>query len=180
MATTPFSINDILTKNNTTIFRRRFSSGELSPMSQSNENMSDPDYQSSEELQQTKSSKLFKHSKLDQLQSKTTSNREHYVNRENVVRQLASSPSHDGRHGGDRNITKRRGSLDCFLIDGNHNNTERDGISKNAPMDRKTPVGADHHMKIADHHMNIGYYNYPMVVESPLDMRRCANDSGKC
>lgn len=180
MATTPFSINDILTKNNTTIFRRRFSSGELSPMSQSNENMSDPDYQSSEELQQTKSSKLFKHSKLDQLQSKTTSNREHYVNRENVVRQLASSPSHDGRHGGDRNLTKRRGSLDCFLIDGNHNNTERDGISKNAPMERKTPVGSDHHMKIADHHMNIGYYNYPMVVESPLDMRRCANDSGKC
>lgn len=204
MASTPFSINDILTKNNTTLYRRRISSGELSPMSRSNGNLSDTDYHSSEELSHklTKSMKLFKHPPMDQFHLKNQYDRHIYtkLEREHALRHSPDTPPHDNdledklspiykkyqastepnRNGSNdykdyrmqKEFGKRRGSLDCFLIDANHNNTDRDNISNGGTMERKTTASA------TDHQMKIGYYNYPLPVESPLDMRRCANDSG--
>lgn len=173
MATTPFSINDILTKNNTTIYRRRVSSGELSPMSQSNENISDTDYHSSDDSPDklSKSMHLFKHPSMEQFHHKMQFDHRTggYIKteRENLVRHSSMTPPNE--HFADENLSSRRRSLDCFLIDSNHNNTNRDGSG----IERKIPV------KSSDHHMKIDYYNYPIGVESPLDMRRCTNDSGE-
>lgn len=146
--------------------------------------------------------KLFKHPQMDQFHLKSQYDRHAYIksDREHIVRHSQDTPPHDNeleeklspiykkyhatadqnRNGNsdykdyrmEKDFGKRRGSLDCFLIDKNHNNTDRESISNSGGMERKTPVSA------AEHHMKIGYYNYPMTVESPLDMRRCANDSG--
>lgn len=211
MATTPFSINDILTKNNTTIFRRRISSGELSPMSQSNDNVSDHgDFQANEELscKLSKTMKIFKNPTIEQFHQKAQFDRHseyRELERVNAVQQSKETPTDEyfSEHGNsssplykkihqssgqifnnnnnidksigkseDKNFTKRRGSLDCFLIDGSHNYTDRE-VNLCNRVDRKAPIST------TDHLMKVGYYNYPIVVESPLDMRRCANDSGK-
>lgn len=140
LATTPFSISDILTKNNTSIYKKSMSS----PMSQSSGHLSDTETVSHPSLE----TRLPQHSGYHQMECESIEDR-----RQSFI------ANHDGKeqhHYDDRNLAKRRGSLDCFLIDSNHNNTDRDKISSMT-----------------------GYYNYPMVMETPLDMRRCVNDSGE-
>lgn len=63
-------------------------------------------------------------------------------------------------------VADRRGSLDCFLVDKNHNLNENAGIEAR---------------RIQNRAMKMGFYNFPLVVETPLDMRRCNNnnDSGE-
>lgn len=58
---------------------------------------------------------------------------------------------------------ERRSSLDCFLVDKNSN--------ESAGIDRRHGQNRTNKMR---------FYNYPLVVETPLDMRRCNNnDSGE-
>lgn len=61
-------------------------------------------------------------------------------------------------------VAERRGSLDCFLVDKNHNLNEHAGVEQR--RDQNRPI-------------KMGFYNFPLVVETPLDMRRCNNDSGE-
>lgn len=60
---------------------------------------------------------------------------------------------------------ERRGSLDCFLVD------KKQNLNENAGIDRRHGQNRPNKMR---------FYNYPLVVETPLDMRRCNNnDSGE-
>lgn len=179
MASTPFSISDILTKNNTSIYKKRMSS----PMSQSSGHLSDTEAHPSLEARHSqhqnyhhieregadgshRSSVTPPHEYLSDTHGGNVSamyRKYHSLNGQHQFNAMHDGSGNEKRQFDDCNLAKRRGSLDCFLIDANHNNAERDSIST---MNGKTPIA--------------GYYNYPMMRESPLDMRRCVNDSGEC
>lgn len=199
---TPFSINDILTKNNTTIFRRCISSGNLSPISQKsfNEHELDAyDPMAADTLTQsiTRSMRLFKYDNvyIDRSRKHGSSGGTSFANAKRrissestgaddesgpddetityepkVIKQYDAIENNNDDHyeNGHRKscAAERRRSLDCFLVDKNHN------LNENAGLDRRH--GQNRPIKM-------GFYNYPLVVETPLDMRRCNNnhDSGK-
>lgn len=164
MATTPFSISDILTKNNTSIYKKCMSS----PLSQSSGHLSDVETAShpSLEAQQPhcRQSDCVRTPPREYLadhgENLSLIYKKYHSLHDNGVRYNGMADGIDGkdkRYFSDRNLGKRRSSLDCFLVDANHN-TDREKISA---IDGKGTVP--------------GYYNYPM----PLDMRRCVNDSGE-
>lgn len=198
---TPFSINDILTKNNTTIFRRCISSGNLSPISQKSftEHEMDPyDAMAADTLSQsiTRSMRLFKYDSIYGDRSRVNgaaggtpfANTKRRISSESTGADDESGPDdehttfepknskqfdaleHNINHNyesGQRKgfVGERRGSLDCFLVDKNHNLTEN--------------ANAEHQRRGPNRPIKMGFYNFPLVVESPLDMRRCNNDSGE-
>lgn len=199
---TPFSINDILTKNNTTIFRRCISSGNLSPISQKsfNEHELDAyDPMAADTLSQsiTRSMRLFKYDNIymDRSQvhgsaggtSFAKSKRrissesigaddESGADDETIACELKNNnKKYDVLENNNNNydigyrksfVAERRSSLDCFLVDKTHNlNGNNASVEQKRGQNRPTKMG---------------FYNFPVVVETPLDMRRCNNDSGEC
>lgn len=198
---TPFSINDILTKNNTTIFRRCISSGNLSPISQRSFNEHELDaYEpmAADTLSQsiTRSMRLFKYDNVytdrsrvhgtsggtsfakskRRISSESTGADDEsgaddetiaYEQKNNNKRyETLENNNNNGYENGHRKsiVAERRGSLDCFLVDKTHN------LNGNAGVDQRR--GPNRPIKM-------GFYNFPVVVETPLDMRRCNNDSGE-
>lgn len=143
LKSTPFSINDILTKNNTTIFRRCGSSGHLSPIDRKSMQGSECD-EPSDELSQhlANSMRFFKY---------TTHNYEHDAN---------IDPS------------LMRHSAQNYLF---NNNNHSDKMLSANEMKHKRGSSEEKPPK------SIKYYNFPLMFERPLDMRRCADgdDSGE-
>lgn len=139
---TPFSINDILTKNNTTIFRRCGSSGHLSPIDRKSVHESECD-EPSDELSHhlANSMSFFKYS---------THNYEHDSNIDQSLR-------HPNQN---------------YLFNNNNNNGKV--LSAN-DMKNKRITSMEKTGK------SIKYYDFPLMFERPLDMRRCADgdDSGE-
>lgn len=140
---TPFSINDILTKHNTSIFQCC-----ISP----NKSFDDP---SATDL------------KYEQMQRPTKQEMINSENCEKIRRSYSCNQQYENREMKKKKEnqnykSERRGSLDCFLIDKNHNFNETDEHRAE-------------HQKYISHR----FYDLPMVVGGPLDMRRCNNDSGE-
>lgn len=142
--TTPFSINDILTKNNTTILRRN-SSGHLSPIDKKFvherdcEQMQEPS-DDSPQLQLKKSMHFLKYSP------------QRYENDCNIDQPF--------------NLDHR--SSPNYLCNNNnnkiHNATE---VRNERNVEKKLKP--------------LRFYNFPLMLERPLDMRLCADeeDSGE-
>lgn len=194
---TPFSINDILTKNNTTIFRRCISSGNLSPISHKsfNEHELDPyDPMTADTLSQsiTRSMRLFKYdnvyidrsrmngnsggasfTKSKQRISSESTGADDESGDETIAYEQKNTNQYDNRENnnnyenGHRKsfVSERRGSLDCFLVD------KKRSLNEN--------VNADASRRTQNCPIKMGFYNFPLVVETPLDMRQCNNDSGE-
>lgn len=143
LKSTPFSINDILTKNNTTIFRRCGSSGHLSPIDRKSVHESECD-EPSDGLSQhlANSMSFFKYS---------THNYEHDGN-------IDQSMRHPSQH---------------YLFNNNNNNSGKVLCSND--MKNKRNTSTEKTTK------SIKYYDFPLMFERPLDMRRCADgdDSGE-
>lgn len=143
LKTTPFSINDILTKNNTTIFRRCSSSGHLSPIDRKSAHGSECD-EPSDELSQhlANSMRFFKYS------------------------------PHNYEHDPNIDQSSMRHSAQNYLF--NNNNHSEKMLSAN-DMKHKRGTSAEKTPK------SMKYYNFPLMFERPLDMRRCADgdDSGE-
>ncbi|XP_031617648.1 homeobox protein bagpipe [Contarinia nasturtii] len=142
LKSTPFSINDILTKNNTTIFRRCDSSGHLSPIEGKSMHESECD-EPSDELSQhlANSMRFFKY----------------------------SPPNYE--HDGNIDQSPLRHSAHSYLF--NNNNSQKvhsanDVRHKRGSTSEKPPK-------------SIKYYNFPLMFERPIDMRRCADgDDSDC
>lgn len=138
---TPFSINDILTKNNTTILRRN-SSGHLSPIDKkfvhekNCEQMQEPSDDSP--LQLTNSMHFNKYS--PQL----------YENDSNI----------------DQSFHLNRRSSPNYLCNNNNNKIHNATEVRNERKKTMKPLR---------------FYNFPLMLERPLDMRLCADedDSGE-
>lgn len=153
LKTTPFSINDILTKNNTTLFRRCSSSGHLSPIDRkSNTNDSECDEPSDETLSQhlANSMRFFKYSGYD-----------HH---------------HDTNI--DQSSMARHSASQQYLFNNNNNNNNSHSNNNNSSHN----INAMKHKRSMSHGEKtakpIKYYNFPLMFERPLDMRRCADGTG--
>lgn len=198
--TTPFSINDILTKNNTTIFRRCISSGNLSPISQKSFNEHeldsfDPIAADTLSHSITRSMRLFKYDNVYVDRSRMNGNSggtsfaksKRRISSESTGADEESGPddetnayeqknhkqydametnnNNDYENGHQKSFAgERRGSLDCFLVDKHQN------ANGNAAAEQR---------RSQNRPLKMGFYNFPLVVETPLDMRRCNNDSGE-
>lgn len=143
LKSTPFSINDILTKNNTTIFRRCGSSGHLSPIDRKSMQESECD-EPSDELSQhlANSMRFFKYS------------------------------PHNYEHDGNIDQSSMRHSAQNYLFNNNNNSGKAHSVND---VKSKRNSSAEKTSK------SIKYYNFPLMFERPLDMRRCADgdDSGE-
>lgn len=146
LKSTPFSINDILTKNNTTIFRRCSSSGQLSPIDRKSMHESECD-EPSDELPQhlANSMRFFKYS------------------------------AHNYEHDGNIDQSLRHSSQNYLFNNNNNNNNNGNSGKSHSDMKSKRDSGSEKTSK------SIKYYNFPLMFERPLDMRRCADgdDSGE-
>lgn len=160
LSTTPFSINDILTRNNTSIFRRI------------------PDAHDVEDMDEVRPKQLTGSSheysaafhKYRQSESPRSESDEHY---EKHLGKKSHSSGHSPvfyynnnnlvANGG---VYTRRGSLDCFLSE---SEIVKEKMESNYSSDGKLN-GID---------SKVEYYGTP-GGETPLDMRRCtSNDSGE-
>lgn len=220
--TTPFSINDILTKNNTSVLKvRHQSSGDTSPISQKSRGEHDSEDHFDESTNRLSDNllntmKFYKHPYYAHLnpnlylepssqmysfrhnQYKFIDNRPHRSSSGNPSmtklsdlhyqhNRTLSSFSNRNTEDNDRNnntnslknrsefrtknhIRERRQSLDCFLVDTNHNNNRTTEV-------RTSFEGSD---KTNSCHLKMNYYNFPVIGETPLDMRRCISESGLC
>lgn len=154
---TPFSINDILTKNNTSIFRRCISSGNLSPISQNsivdqtNENCDETTIEIGRNyVREFVDQRRFSSDSLHQ-------DVESEMNDNECRRQTKEYRT-------DLNV-ERRSSLDCYLVDRNHNFS----------ADISNKHRDDYHRRLRR-----SFYEFPVIAAgNPLDMRRCHNDSGE-
>lgn len=146
LKSTPFSINDILTKNNTTIFRRCSSSGHLSPIDRKSVPDSECD-EPSDELSQhlANSMRFFKYS------------------------------SHNYEHEGNLSKSPLRHSSQNYLFNNNNNNNHSGKVVSASDAKHRRGSSVEKTSK------SIKYYNFPLMFERPLDMRRCAegDDSGE-
>lgn len=97
--------------------------------------------------------------------------KQHKNNNNNNNNYEQSENERDFKH--KRVWSERRGSLDCFLIDKNQNNND----GGHSDIER---MQVDEQRSSNPHHLKMGFYSFPLVVETPLDMRRCTNDSGEC
>lgn len=144
LKSTPFSINDILTKNNTTLFRRCGSSGHLSPVDRKSANESECD-EPSDELSQhlVDSMRFFKYS------------------------------PHNYEHDGNIDQSHLRRSAQNNLFNNNNNNSGK--VFSANDMRQKRGSSSEKTSK------SVKYYNFPLMFERPIDMRRCADgdDSGE-
>lgn len=158
---TPFSINDILTNNNTTISRR--SDVDLSPRNRGYDTMENADEPTSFVMKcnfvrphrlrkyENHSNELHR-SQSDSPQAPADGGKEFQRKRENWQ----------------KSRSERRGSLDCFLVDRNHNFSGRMNF-----------VDPGSHRSDYQKRASRRYYDLPLVVGGPLDMRRCNNESGE-
>lgn len=146
LKSTPFSINDILTKNNTTIYRRCSSSGHLSPIDRKSMHGSECDEPSDELSQHLANSMRF-------LQYST-----HNYELDTNIDQ--SSMRHSAQH---------------YLFDNNNTKNHSEKMHSANEMKHKRDSSMDETNK------SIKYYNFPLMFERPLDMRRCTDvdDSGE-
>lgn len=153
ISTTPFSINDILTKNNTTLFRKTAEKTTLI-CGQSNDRECE-DKKQFFNISQRKSAerKFIANSQLDNLKNSEHCTTQYYNN--NSI----CAPNFNAN---------RRKSLDCFLIDSE--------MSKERLSDCERYASE----KLGNFDNKSRYCGYG-VGEIPLDMRRCnSNDSGRC
>lgn len=152
--TTPFSINDILTKNNTTIFRRCSSSSNLSSLERKMHNEN--------------------HRDCDQIIEPTDDLSHHLTNSMRFLKYSSHNYGHNS------NIDQLHGTSQNFLCNNNHstlNNNNHHGKNHSGnEVKPKRNINLDKAIK------PIRFYNFPLMMERPLDMRRCNNDddSGKC
>lgn len=156
LKSTPFSINDILTKNNTTLFRRCSSSGHLSPIDRkSTTNDSECDDPSDELSQHLANSMRFlKYSGYEQQQ-------QHHHHSTNIDQS---------------NIIRHSAQQYLFHNNNNHNNNNNNNHGeKFHSMNNMKHKRTSHGEKTAK---PIKYYNFPLMFERPLDMRRCADGTG--
>lgn len=136
--TTPFSINDILTKNNTTILRRN-SSGHLSPIE-----------------------KKIHEKDCDQMTEPTDDLSLHLSN---SMHFLKYSPRHyENNSNIDQSMAMRRSSQNHLS---NNNNNKMHNANE---VRNKRHSNSDKTLK------PLRFYNFPLMLERPLDMRRCADD----
>lgn len=154
--TTPFSINDILTKRDSALFQRRILSGDLAPLGEFMDSCDGPSADMTHDLQLAKQ-------RMD-----------YSENSEQIRRSYSCSQQSDGarefRKKKDNQSVKneRRGSLDCFLVDKNHN------------YKAETCLGdSERHRLGSQKYISHRFYDLPLVVGAPLDMRRSNNDSGE-
>lgn len=164
LKSTPFSINDILTKNNTTLFRRCSSSGHLSPIDRkSNTNDSECDEPSDETLSQhlANSMRFLKYSGYDQ-------HHDTNIDQSTLVRHSASQQ---------------------YLFNNNNNNNHHHSNNNNNTNNNSHGGEKFHNINTLKHKRSmshgektsakpIKYYNFPLMFERPLDMRRCADGTG--
>lgn len=146
LKSTPFSINDILTKNNTTLFRRCSSSGHLTPIDRrSNTNDSECD-EPSDELSHhlTNSMRFLKYSGYEQHDTN--------IDQSSIMRHSAQQ----------------------YLLNNNNNNNNNHGEKFHHTNNMKHKR-ISHGDKTAK---SMKYYNFPLMFERPLDMRRCADGAG--
>lgn len=163
--TTPFSINDILTKNNTTILRRN-SSGHLSPINKKSIN--------------EKCSDHLNHEPTDDL-SFHLSDSMHFLKYSPSQQQLQQFENVTNI---DQSIVLRRSTSTTasnYLCNNNNNKVHN---SNDVKQKRNTHGNRDGHGhgNATDKTMKpLRFYNFPLMLERPLDMRRCADDddSGK-
>lgn len=214
---TPFSINDILTKNNTSVLKfRQHPSGETSPISQRSRGDRDSEEhfdETSDKLSDNllKTMKFYKHPYyahlntslyfepsqvypfrhhhhqfIDPRSLRISSDSPSMENQPEIgdihYHQRRISSSYPNRNADENDITtngngikkiksnilERRKSLDCFLVDANHNNQTAE---ENA---------FDENEKSRSRHLKMNFYNFPVIGETPLDMRRCISESGEC
>lgn len=152
-STTPFSINDILTKNNTTLFRRTTTEKTTLICGQSNDRECEDRKQFLNIAQRKSAERKF----IANGQLENHKNSEHftsqYYNNNSVC-----APNFNAN---------RRKSLDCFLID---NEMSKERLSD---CERYTSE------KLGNFDNKSRFCGYG-VGEIPLDMRRCnSNDSGR-
>lgn len=220
---TPFSINDILTKNNTSIFRRRFSTEDLSPISHKSgidhefDHCDEPSDDLSKSLAKSMSFFKYPHDYLgSNFNGMHLNYAEHVDERSDKSKRRSDSDSPQAAEQSDENkscvdddgavykrsrntrsssvqylnnnnsssVNKnsghetklrknsrgRRSSLDCFPIDKIHNGDNHIDEAHERFEDAS---------KRHSHQLKMGFYNFPLMVETPLDMRRCADESGK-
>lgn len=157
ISTTPFSINDILTKNNTTLFRRTAEKTTLICGPTNNDRACDSD------------KKQFNHNQRKSIERKLLSNNQFDNNFKNNNNDQHCSMQYFNNNNSvcAANFnTNRRKSLDCFLIE---NDMAKDRLSD---CER---YNGDKHSGFENKNRFCGYGS----GEIPLDMRRCnSNDSG--
>lgn len=147
---TPFSINDILTKNNTEIFRRCGSSDSISalPRKSCSENRD-----------------------CDHMDEATDELSHHLANQMRFFKYSAAHYSHN------IGLDQFNTTNDEFPYN-NNSSTVNNNHGKMAfanDVNARQGASADKSIK------SMRFYNFPLVMERPLDMRRCNNDdeSGK-
>lgn len=151
---TPFSINDILTKNNTTIFRRSNSTEHLSPINQ----------------KQAIDSQFDR----DQMDESSDDLSKHLSNSMRFFKYMP--PDHDSAL--IEAQSSSRAAPQSYLCNNNslnnNNNNQKNFISANE-VKLKRNGHSDKSIK------SLRFYNFPVMLERPIDMRRCAvdDDSGK-
>uniref|UniRef100_A0A1B0DP91 Uncharacterized protein n=1 Tax=Phlebotomus papatasi TaxID=29031 RepID=A0A1B0DP91_PHLPP len=155
MANTPFSINDILTRSNSSV---------QYPLDQSFDISSDG------------AVKCFKFPSCDRSLRVATGlmRRQSESPTTGMKTSRGGFPASPGSHSiyfNNNNCSApvvRRGSLDCFLVE----NEKRDQLSPDGECEEVYPNGSS--MKLLDGRMG----RYSGRMDSPLDMRRTATDSG--
>lgn len=142
---TPFSINDILMKTNSEMFRRYSSSDSIStiPRKSCSENR-DCDHHIDEATDE-----LSQH----------------------LANQMRFFKYSSGSYGHNSGVDELNGVGDEFLYNNNHSTVNNNhGKITLVNDERGRQQGADKSMK------SMRFYNFPLVMERPLDMRRCNND----
>lgn len=200
VSTTPFSINDILTKSNSSLRRKSMESSADEIEFRLTKSSTKHNYESLR--RSSDSSPIDTESDpgergVDRYYSTTKINIRdsnspvmYYTNHNNNNSLTISNCNSNGMvncGGGSMVATAgaRRGSLDCFLVENDHHPSQRllkfnDGKGIKNYLEQNKIIGRNGgDIKMNDyyhhHHHHHGY------SETPLDMRRCAsNDSGNC
>lgn len=149
---TPFSINDILTKNNTTIFRRSNSSGHLSPI--------DTKFSASQQYDGEQS---------DEPASDLSQHLSH------SMRFVKYSPHHGYEH--DNSMIEYQSQLQRtsqHYSCNNNNNSVSNNNGKNGISASELKAKRNGHLDKSVKPLR--FYNFPLMLEQPMDMRRCVDE----
>lgn len=142
---TPFSINDILTKTNSAIFRRSSSSDSNAPM---------PRKSCSENRD------------CDHVDEATDELSQHLANQMRLFKYSAApNYGHNQLNSG----------ANDFLYNNNHSSVNNNHGAQKSAHGNDTSSGR-HTGDTEKTIKAMRFYNFPLVMEHPLDMRRCNND----
>lgn len=141
---TPFSINDILTKNNTTILRRN-SSGHLSPIDK----------------------KTVHEKDCEQMQEPSDDSPLQLTNSMHFLKYLPQRYENDSNIDQSFHLNHQRSSPN-YLCNNNNNNKIHNATEVRNERNAGKTIKP------------LRFYNFPLMLERPLDMRLCADedDSG--